>query len=334
MDRPDFKKLKILYLCEKEQFICRTSRVRFHAVEAIARRCQLIWSGPGWENWDNESSLTENIARLYGNESVPHLIFCYKPFTIRGFANVSIPKCVSYNEMGTPEHPRDYTVKEIIENRVDLVVCHHKNEMLYPEFADLPCEMVNISHCAEKTVFRDYALPKTTDVLLIGAIHPQRYPLRTRLYELVLRMRVKPAFQGYRLGVWPHPGGLITHAYDNQQAISFARAIHQSKICLTCSGLYHCRYGKYVEVPACRSFLMADLPDEEPAFFRSFMGVIDRDDSDAMIEDKILYYLQNEEERNRLTEKGFALAQDYTQEDYAERFLTALHDFLKQKKRP
>jgi len=192
---------------------------------------------------------------------------CYKPFKIKGFSETSIPTCVTYNEMGTLNHPRSYTVKEIIENHIDLVICHHHNEMLYPEFQDLPCKMINIAHCAEKSIFKDYAQPKNIDILLVGCIHPRRYPLRTRLKNILLKMRENPDYMKYNIGVHEHPGGLTPDGAKNVEVIRFAKKINQAKICLTCSGRHRSRYGKYAEIPACRSLLMADLPNEDHDFF-------------------------------------------------------------------
>jgi hypothetical protein len=327
----DEKDLSILYLCEKGQYLYRTSRVRFHAVQAIEKKCSLIWSGPGWDNWDQTKTLNQNLAILYRDSRPPDLIFCYKPFNIKGFTETRIPACVSYNEMGTLSHPRSYTVKEIMQNHIDLVICHHLNEMHYPEFRHLPSKMVPIAHCAEKTIFKDYGLPKSIDVLLVGAIHWRRYPLRTRLAKLILQMKVDPRFFSYKLGIWNHPGGMHNNAYTNKQAIQFAKELNSAKICLTCSGRHRSRYGKYAEIPACRSLLMSDLPGENEDFFRQFTAVIDMEDSDQEIKDKILYYLQHDEERQRMTDLGYTLTQEnYTQEHYADRFLSAVKEFLKE----
>lgn len=323
--------LHILYLCDKNVYLNRTSRVRFHAVEAIGRKCLVTWSGPGWENWDREKTLDENIGTLFRDRHQPDFVFCYKPFTIKGFADTAFPTCVSYNEMGTTTHPRSYTVEEVLQNHVDLVICHHMNEMLYPEFKDLPSMMVNIPHCVEKTIFKDYGLKKNIDVLLVGQLSAERYPLRHRFKQLVFKLREDPKFFPYKLGVFAHPGSLAAGGDVNREVIRFAKSLNQAKICLTCSGKYRSRYGKYAEIPACRSLLMADLPGEDHAFFRQFMAVIEDDDSDQTITDKIYHYLTHDEERNHLTDLGYRLTHaHYTQEHYAEKFLTALSAYLEQ----
>lgn len=323
-----FRNISLLYLCERDIYLTRTSRGRFHAVQAIEKRCQVLWSGPGWDNWDLEKSLDENIKRLYKGKK-PDIVFCYKPFTVKGFSDTSIPTCVSYMEMGTLNHSRSYTIKEITENRVDLVICFHHNEMIYPEFKGLPCMMVNIPHCIDETIFKDYRLPKEIDLLLVGSYHPRKYPLRTRLEKMILKMRVDPKFSGFKMGVWDQPGKRIPNAYNNKQLIEYAKELNRTKICLSCSGRHHTRYAKYAEIPACRSLMMADLPDEDHDFFRQFIAVIDMNESDREIEKKILYFLHNNEERDRMTDIGYQLTQSqYTWDHYAERFLNVVEKYL------
>lgn len=326
----DFNEISILYLCPRYLYLNKTSRVRFHAVEAISKFCHVIWSGTGWDNWDGTKTVQENIDILYRGKKKPDIVFCHKPNTLKKFSEIQLPSCVSYNEMDTVERPLSERRQEIVDNKFDLVIAHHKNEMEYPEFQSLPCKMVNISHCAEKTIFKDYQLRKNTDVLLVGQIQQQRYPLRYRLSNLILKMRVDKQLYSYRMGILSHPGGRIKDANSNQEAIRFAKKINSAKICLTCSGVYRCRYGKYAEIPACRSLLVADLPDEDHEFFEQFMAVIDSKESDEEIMEKIVYYLENEEERIRLTDIGYTLTQkQFTQEHYAQRFLQAVRDFLK-----
>ena len=118
-DSLDFTEISILYLCSRKIFLHKIDRVRFHAVQAISKLCHVVWSGPGWENWDDAKSLKENVAILYKDKKRPDLIFCYQPFLIKGFSEIDIPTCHSYNEMGTVEQPRSYTVKEIVENKIE-----------------------------------------------------------------------------------------------------------------------------------------------------------------------------------------------------------------------
>ena len=49
--------MKIAYLCDKEHYLKKMSRVRFHSMEGIERVCgqgNFLWTGPGWENWNKD----------------------------------------------------------------------------------------------------------------------------------------------------------------------------------------------------------------------------------------------------------------------------------------
>ncbi len=48
--------MKIAYICDKEHYLKKMSRVRFHSMEAIEKlsgKDNFLWTGPNWENFDN-----------------------------------------------------------------------------------------------------------------------------------------------------------------------------------------------------------------------------------------------------------------------------------------
>ena len=59
--------MKVLFLCDKNSYVTKMSRVRFHSIEAISGVCELKWSGTNWENYDNNSTVQENIDILYAD---------------------------------------------------------------------------------------------------------------------------------------------------------------------------------------------------------------------------------------------------------------------------
>ena len=53
-----------------------------------------------------------------------------------------------------------------------------------------PVKFINIPHCADRSIFKDYKLPKTHDILLVGAIHVtsklgRHYPLREKMLDIL-----------------------------------------------------------------------------------------------------------------------------------------------------
>ena len=57
--------MKILYLCDRQAYLTKMSRVRFHGIRAIGKLCGLTWSGNGWENYDSSKTVQENIDLIY-----------------------------------------------------------------------------------------------------------------------------------------------------------------------------------------------------------------------------------------------------------------------------
>ena len=312
--------MKILYLCDKVQYDTKMSRVRFQSMQAISNISELVWSGVGWDNYNNDRTVQENINNLYGNES-PDIIVAYKPLNLIDFYKAKPLKCIRYNEMWDIKS----TTNEIIKSGAELIICHHLNDMY--NYKHIPSvKFVNISHCAEQTIYRDYGLPKTTDILLTGAIS-SHYPFRARLRNIM----VKYLFNKVKCKVLSHPGGDLTKVHGVILE-DYAKELNRAKITLTCSSKYKYRLGKYVEIPMSGSLLAADLPCEDNDFFRQFMLVLDPSWSDDKIAENILKYVYDDNGRELLIQKGLELNKNYTQEKYAERFTNVVENFLKGKK--
>ena len=68
-------KMKIAYICDRNTFLHKMSRVRFHSIEAISKIHQVEWFGKFWDGWSHNLSVDENFDRI-GYE--PDLIIGYK----------------------------------------------------------------------------------------------------------------------------------------------------------------------------------------------------------------------------------------------------------------
>jgi len=315
--------VKVLFLCNKDYYITKMSRVRFHSMKAIEKIADFKWSGPNWEGYNNGLTVQENINKLYAEEDKPDIVVGYKPLEMRDFAGIEQKTCIRYNEM----YEVPWTLKEINEAKPDVIVCHHLNDMKqYEGLHDF--KMVNIPHCAEKSIFYDQKLDRTFDVMLVGALGTQtifgnHYPLRSRIYDLLKQMNHK-----YKCGVLPHPGGDHDDAHTDKYAKEFARVLNTTKIAVTCSGKPRSRYGKYVEIPMCGTAIAADIPNEDQVRFKNFVIEINMEMTDQEIIDKLSYYIDNENDRQMKKQIGMAWSQQYTQEKYAEKFVEAIEEWV------
>ncbi len=320
----------ILFLSPHHHYLNRMSRDRFDEVEAIEKYNSVIWSGIGWENWDENKTINENIDILYADKKKPDLVYCYKPDDFEGLAAIKIPLYVNLDEIFSGEIPIEQTVNTIKSNKIDIVNCYKgKKQISHPLLKDLPCKFLAIPHTFNPEIFKDWQQEKTIDVLLIGLLAPKRYPFRARLKNILLKMKQDRRYLKYNIGIHQHPGYKVQDARKGEALIELAKKINSTKIVLTCSGRYHFKYLKYVEVPACRSLLMADMPDDDREILQKYLSKISPEESDESIIEKIVYYLERNIEREKLTNIGYNIAHEsYTHDHFAKRFQKEIDDYF------
>lgn len=307
------KNINLLYLIEKYQYITKMSRVRFNAIQKIGESINVIYWGPGWNNYNEDISLQENLKFL--NIQIDYILV-YKPEIIIDFEKIKIPKIISYNEMWD----ENYTLNQINNSNCDLIICHHENDKKkyiseYFKRISNYCKLVHIPHCAEKTIFYDKKIAKTIDIMLCGSIG-KHYPLRQRIKNIIDLFPEKYICKEYK-----HPGYINGDAFTNIYLKDFAEAINKAKICVSCTSKYKYRLGKLVEIPMCNTVLACDIPDQDQEDFQNFMITLDENMSDKEIIDKLTYYLENEDELEELRRKGYEWSQKYIQEYYANQFI-------------
>ncbi len=342
-------KINILYIVDKKTYLTKMSRVRFHGIAALQKldTINLIYSGIGWDNYNNNKSIVENVTNIQITQKLKFdLCVVYKPLDIKNFIDIrmlNIPVCLRYNEM----YDKEWTIKEIRYSGAELIICHHLND--YQNYSKLnintlngkPVKFYYIGHCAEKSIYKDYKLPKKYDLLLAGCLGAH-YPLRNRFKNILDKLKDK-----YKCHIHPHPGYDLNDAYTDKYQIEFAKVINQSKIALTDSGLPRSRFGKYVEIPACGTLLIADKPDDngKSADSYSYLVEVNNNMTDSEIIKIIEKYLELYEQFNSLLlndkldieckndytfkiKEGLEFSSNYTQQKYADRFYNVIKLFL------
>ena len=316
----------ILYLCDKTFYEQKMSRVRFHSMQAVGEKSNLMWWGPNWEGWIN-GSIKKNIENL---ESKIDLIVVYKPLDIADdWKDLDIPICLRYNET----YDQDWTKKEIEQSNASLVIFHHEKD-LFGNLEDYRKMLPNVvfeyvPHSAEKTIFKVYEeVDKQYDILLVGASGftskvGQHYPIRDRMATLINKFPSK-----YKVGRFSKPHARVSNANNNHTAIEFAKAINSARICVTDSGAPKSRFGKYVEIPMCGTVIAGDIPNDDKESFRKFVIEINNEMTDEQIISKVVSYLDDSKKLDVLRETGITWSKEYTQERYAERFIEKVHAFL------
>jgi len=315
--------MNILYLVDRKTYLIKMSRVRFHAIQALEKICNVTYSGLGWNNYDNTLSVQKNIDKM----SIKfNIVIVYKPLEFIKFKEVKIPKCIRYNEMWDIE----WTLKEIYESGCELVICHHLNDCeKYQKMNIKNVKFVYIGHCAENTIFKDYKLnlKNKYDVLFAGAVSHYHYPLRERYKTIIDKLNNK----GYNCLIQEHPGYKHIDSHTNKYLIKYALNINKSKIVLACTSLWKYRLAKYIEIPMCNvAAICGDIPKDNSDNY-NYVIKINNNMSDDEIIEIIEYYLHNENERIQKVKNGIQFSKNYTQENYANRLKLEIENFLKSK---
>lgn len=309
--------MKILYLIPKTRWVHKVSCARRHQIEAIGRHpdVELKISGPGWDGFDG--------ARQVEKRFKPDIVHAYKPLEIPGYLSVKSPKCISYNEMWCKE----WTLKEVRKSKSNIVICHHAQEADIYKILLPKRTVVHIPHCAEKTVFKDYGLPKDIDVLYTGISSKKFYPLRQKLLK-----KVQPIIKarGYGFQQFKHPGYRLKNLEAiNRHLVSYAKALNRAKIVVTCSSKYKYALAKYAEIGLCRTALCADVPGQTQEWFGKWMIVIGQETPPEKIAEKIIGYLKDQESLKIKTDLAYyENLKCRTMEHYAERFVKIVKEYL------
>jgi len=220
--------MKILYLCRKETYLTKIARERFHCIEAIGRLSNLIFTGPGWDNYNDAATVGENIASLYGDDK-PDLVIAFpSPVPLPGLKELSIKKCYMYNEMRTSSGELA-DLREINEAGIDIIICHFLNEINDAELQrHCKAHLIHIPMCANPSIFRDYQLKKEFDFTLFGSLDAVLYPLREKLVSALSHIKKTTT---YRCRIYECPEVFRSNFSKEEHLVHFAKAINMSRIC-------------------------------------------------------------------------------------------------------
>ncbi|WP_219838742.1 glycosyltransferase [Paenibacillus sp. R14(2021)] len=213
-----------------------------------------------------------------------------------GMNKVSIPKGILFHDVNRSNDTFRSYVKE---NKIDLIFVHYRDAFLkyFPKYHD---RLRWLPNHAYKPVFHRYNVQKTIDYLMMGRVKDY-YPLRK---EIIRKMHKLEGFVSHE-----HPGYRWFTNNEKETLYldqNYAKEINRAKMFLTCGSKYDFAVGKYFEIPACGTLLLASGFNElEDLGFIHKKTFIEINKSNFM--DKAQYYLRHEDVRNAITEKGYEL---------------------------
>lgn len=236
---------------------------------------------------------------------------------ISGLASLTIPFGIYVYDI----HYQIEARKEAIaRENVQYIFSHYRDKFhhWFPEYTNM---MRWLPQHANLNIFKDYGLKKDLDYLLMGAVHERVYPLR---YKIVETMKNKPGFVYHE-----HPGYRNFDADDDAfVGIKYAQEINRTKIFFTCDSIYKYPIAKYFEVPAAKTLLLASFsPELADLGFIPGTNFVSIDEND--FQEKAAYYLDHEEERLEIAERGYEMVRSrHSTTQRAAELLTMIEDIL------
>lgn len=125
-------------------------------------------------------------------------------------------------------------------------------------------------------IHKDYQLGKKYDILFYGAIYPESYPFRNRLYHLLNKNKNKfnVLFLPYTK---KHPEKMTTW-------VELYKLISQSWLTISCCSVHEVLVAKYFEIALCGSVVCGDYPSkEDEIYIKDNMVLLSRKMSDEEI---------------------------------------------------
>jgi hypothetical protein len=238
---------------------------------------------------------------------------------VNGLSDINIPSGLFVNDA----HRFGQIRREYInENNIRYLFSVVRN-LFFKKYSHFKDRFIWFPHFINPEIYRDYGLEKQIDMLMIGAVN-KGYPLRMIIKNYY---QTNPNFV-YR----SHPGYKpFSKEIENQLLIgdNYAKEINKAKIFFTCDSVLKYPLLKYFEVPACKTLLLAPtfLELEDLGFIPSthFVPINESD-----FAHKANYYLENEEERNRIIQQGHDfILQNHTVEIRAKQLVENIETILK-----
>jgi hypothetical protein len=323
--------LNILYITDVNYIINKMSRVRFWAIEELSKRkdINLYINGLGMENYNPNISIQQNILNMHVNFD---LVIWYKPLNkeFKFDFNIKLPflTCLRYNEMWDEK----WTRHEIDRTHTDIIICHHLND--YEKYTNIykksSKKFFYNPHHARNDIFKDFGNNRPIDILLSGVSKELHYPLKNRLFNLVIN---RNEFKKYNVHTHIHPQYNVRESYKNIAQIDYNKIINQSKICIACTSKYNYRLGKYIEIPMAGGVICGDLPYENKEEFGKFVIEVNMSMSDDAIVKKIINALESKQ-ISKYAELGKKYVNQFTPKNYIDKFLNFLSHYRKSNQLP
>jgi hypothetical protein len=161
-----------------------------------------------------------------------------------------------------------------------------------------------IPRCIDRECFRDYGLNKTYDVISVGAMH-NFYPFRVHMHSFLQNNASK---LNIKYKNFSHCG--VDFSHSDFVRDKYAQTINSSKILVSCGGKYHLAFNKIFEAMGCNTLYVGEKPyGEKELHLEDGFNYVAIDKNNFV--DKILYYIGNNNELNRIIDNAKRTFEQY-----------------------
>ncbi|MFC7394380.1 glycosyltransferase [Scopulibacillus cellulosilyticus] len=284
--------MKLLFITK--DFSQHIERSSYYLAEELKKHTDLtLWHEHGYIN-DILRQLSFEPDFILLNDFKPD----YCPF-IRRLGDSPIPYGIIMHDLKYKMHLRKSFIEQ--ENVRHIFSIYRDPFIKY--FGEFQDRMIWFPHHVPDSIFKDYSLPKTTDILMSGALWPHIYPFRNKMYQV---LKSHPQFKYI-----PHPGYQDVNEQNSDIFVGerYAKLINQSKIFLTCDSAEHFALLKYYEVLASGTLLLAPSnPELQELGFEDGKTIVEINEENFM--EKIQFYLQHDHERELIVKQGLNMVKE------------------------
>ncbi|WP_130858696.1 glycosyltransferase [Gracilibacillus phocaeensis] len=240
---------------------------------------------------------------------------------VKNLKQLKLPFAVGLHDL---HYQKPYRKAMLKKEEVQHIFTYYRDKFLqwYPEFSE---QMHWLPHHAHSDIYCDYHQNKDIDVLMMGSLLEDYYPLRVLMQK---RLDRRPGFVYHS-----HPGYRNVQQQENNVYVgtSYAKELNRAKISLTCDSVFKYPLMKYFEITACNTLLLAPYSKElgDLGFIPgvNFVSINEQD-----FEEKMDYYLENEAERQMIAHNGMYLSQHrHSTKQRAQDFLDEVVTILTEK---
>ena len=303
--------MNILFLTERSDN--NVGVLNYHGLEmAVGEIAECKWAGSGWTLHKNGESVTDTVKRVMPDAD---WVVCPRE-TLIDVAHSSFKTCIMVTDLhgkwnwglNTPMQFAETLNKagyDIIFSRYrEVHGCncnpHLFQQVLGDKFKWLPWSM-------DKDYYYRFKGEPEYDVLFLGSVHPNKYPLRHSIITNLAEFCQKNKFNfhtstGIGVPVWEAKiDQLEKKGYP--VGMNYARLLGKSRVVIFGNSKFKYPLQKNFEVRAAGCLAMSNAPaGDEELGFKDGVDYVNIDTQSWQA--KLLYYLQNWDEGEKIAERG------------------------------